>query len=460
MATKQTLIALAFSVALATAAQAECLTDAQAADMVAHYVARTPAANPENLSDADGACSRAKLNQLLAQRVGKVIGYKAGLTNPAVQKRFNTDKPVWGKLYEGMVLQNGATVDAAFGARPLYEADMLVRVKSAAINHARTPMDVLEAVDQIIPFIELPDLMVQAPPRLNGAGVSAINVGARLGVAGQPIAVPATRGERYALLDALERMQVHCYQLLAQLTAVKSMLLLRRGHLRAEDVQEPLQAATARLEAVLTGAAVATAPASDQAGVHPPKPPSQARYLDVRASGPGCASICGTVDAATAAVLDAAIDDAFPGSRLHIDFQAGGRFAVELRQEGLLRPLSAAELSDGTLRYLLLVAALLPTSGSILVDGQPLLKTERQLKAQLGYLPQDFGYYPGFTGEEFLWYMGALKGLPKAQARRRVNIRLRCLSIIIKLTRAMSHLDYERTVAEIIHSSLALLRMS
>jgi predicted ATPase len=35
----------------------------------------------------------------------------------------------------------------------------------------------------------------------------------------------------------------------------------------------------------------------------------------------------------------------------------GGRFAVEFYQEGLLRPLSAAELSDGTLRYLLLVAA-------------------------------------------------------------------------------------------------------
>ena len=72
-------------------------------------------------------------------------------------------------------------------------------------------------------------------------------------------------------LAPLERMQVHCYQLLAQLTAVKSMLLLRRGHLRAEDVQEPLQAATARLEAVLTGAAVATAPASDQAGVYEPQ---------------------------------------------------------------------------------------------------------------------------------------------------------------------------------------------
>lgn len=49
--------------------------------------------------------------------------------------------------------------------------------------------------------------------------------------------------------------------------------------------------------------------ASDQAGVHAPRPPSQARYLDIRASGPGCASVCGTVDAATAAVLDAALDD-------------------------------------------------------------------------------------------------------------------------------------------------------
>ena len=208
MNTKQTLMAAALAVTCVTGAQAQCLTDAQAADMVANYLAKTPAANPENLSDADGACTRGKVHALLAQRLGKVIGYKAGLTNPAVQKRFNTDKPVWGKLYAGMVLENGAAVDAAFGARPLYEADMLVRVKSAAINHAKTPMEVLEAVDQIIPFVELPDLLVQAPPKLNGAGVSAINVGARLGVAGAPIAVPAYRGERFAMLKALADMNV------------------------------------------------------------------------------------------------------------------------------------------------------------------------------------------------------------------------------------------------------------
>lgn len=208
MGTHQTLIGLLVGITWATAGQAACLSDAQVGEMSTAYFAKTPAANIEGLSDADGACTRAKFNAQLASRLGKVVGYKAGLTNPAVQKRFHTDKPVWGKLYEGMVLPSGATVEAAFGARPLYEADMLVRVKSAAINQARTPMEVLQAIDQVIPFIELPDLLVQAPPKLNGAGVAAINVGARLGVAGAPLAVPAMRAERYALLDALAAMQV------------------------------------------------------------------------------------------------------------------------------------------------------------------------------------------------------------------------------------------------------------
>jgi 2-keto-4-pentenoate hydratase len=194
--------------ALSCGSQADCLSDAQVAELFDRYVSRTPAANPEGLNEADGACSRAKFNALLGLQNGAVIGYKAGLTNPAVQKRFGYDKPVWGVLYEGMVLGSGATVDAAFGARPLFEADMLVRVKSADINRARTPMDVLLAIDQIIPFIELPDLIVQAPGKLSGPAISAINVGARFGVAGQPIAVPSFRGERYAMLDALRDMVV------------------------------------------------------------------------------------------------------------------------------------------------------------------------------------------------------------------------------------------------------------
>jgi len=73
-----------------------------------------------------------------------------------------------------------------------------------------------------------------------------------------------------------------------------------------------------------------------------------------------------------AAALDAAIDDAFPGARLEVIVQGDGRFALEFNQEGLLRPLTGSELSDGTLRYLLWVAALLtPCSPPLMVLNEP-----------------------------------------------------------------------------------------
>ncbi len=69
--------------------------------------------------------------------------------------------------------------------------------------------------------------------------------------------------------------------------------------------------------------------------------------------------------------LDNAIDHAFPGSSLDVA-NIDGRFGVLFRQHGLLRPLDAAELSDGTLRYLLWVAALLtPRPPELLVLNEP-----------------------------------------------------------------------------------------
>ena len=69
--------------------------------------------------------------------------------------------------------------------------------------------------------------------------------------------------------------------------------------------------------------------------------------------------------------LDRAIADAFPGARLEIDQQAG-RFNFRLRQEGLLRALDASELSDGTLRYILWIAALLsPRPPVLMVLNEP-----------------------------------------------------------------------------------------
>ncbi|CZL18459.1 TPA: AAA family ATPase [Legionella pneumophila] len=70
--------------------------------------------------------------------------------------------------------------------------------------------------------------------------------------------------------------------------------------------------------------------------------------------------------------LDKAISDAFPGTTLVISQHEGGYLSVGLSQQGLLRPLSCSELSDGTLRYLLLVAALLtPRPPTLLILNEP-----------------------------------------------------------------------------------------
>lgn len=69
--------------------------------------------------------------------------------------------------------------------------------------------------------------------------------------------------------------------------------------------------------------------------------------------------------------LATTLEDAFPGSRLSVTVESG-RFELQLQQHGLLRALSAAELSDGTLRYLLLAAALLtPRPPELLVLNEP-----------------------------------------------------------------------------------------
>lgn len=87
------------------------------------------------------------------------------------------------------------------------------------------------------------------------------------------------------------------------------------------------------------------------------------------------------------AALDEAVADAFPGARVEIDAQPGGLFSLAFHQHGLLRPLSAAELSDGTLRYLLLIAALLTARPpELMVLNEPEASLHPDLMPALGRL--------------------------------------------------------------------------
>jgi len=84
--------------------------------------------------------------------------------------------------------------------------------------------------------------------------------------------------------------------------------------------------------------------------------------------------------------LAESVGDAFPGATVSVSHH-DGRFEVEMRQHGLLRPLKAAELSDGTLRYLLWIAALLtPRPPQLLVLNEPETSLHPELLPALGRL--------------------------------------------------------------------------
>ena len=84
--------------------------------------------------------------------------------------------------------------------------------------------------------------------------------------------------------------------------------------------------------------------------------------------------------------LDAAVSDAFPSGSLTVTGNAG-RFELLMKQHGLLRPLSAAELSDGTLRYFLWIAALLtPRPPTLMVLNEPETSLHPDLLAPLARL--------------------------------------------------------------------------
>ncbi|HYD67700.1 2-keto-4-pentenoate hydratase [Azospirillum sp.] len=153
---------------------------------------------------AEAYCGQKLLVEQLGSTLGKVVGYKAGLTAKPVQERFGATEPARGVLLEGMLLKDGATVPAGFGARPVWEADMVLVVKDAAINTAKTPEEALKHISGMVPFIELPDLAVGSNVKLDGRQLTAINVAARYGVLGAEVPLPPTP----ETLKALETMKV------------------------------------------------------------------------------------------------------------------------------------------------------------------------------------------------------------------------------------------------------------
>ena len=92
----------------------------------------------------------------------------------------------------------------------------------------------------------------------------------------------------------------------------------------------------------------------------------------------------------------------------------------------------------------MLAGILRPSSGRILCDGVEIGTLGAAYREKLGYLPQEFGFYPEFTVQDYLEYMAALKGLPRTEAARQIDALLERVSLtevrrkkIVKLSGGM-----------------------
>ena len=78
----------------------------------------------------------------------------------------------------------------------------------------------------------------------------------------------------------------------------------------------------------------------------------------------------------------------------------------------------------------MLTTLIKPTSGEILWDGQDVYAMDGQYRKLLGYLPQDFGYYPDFSIYDYLMYIASIKGIRPTVAKERVKLLLKQVGLV------------------------------
>ena len=100
---------------------------------------------------------------------------------------------------------------------------------------------------------------------------------------------------------------------------------------------------------------------------------------------------------------------------------------ISLRLDKGVHGLLGANGAGKTTLMRMICGILRPTGGTVAFDNMDV--SEEGYRAILGYLPQDFGYYPEFSGRDFLMYLAALKGISKPRAKKKCDELLELVSL-------------------------------
>ncbi|CUK08035.1 2-keto-4-pentenoate hydratase [Ruegeria denitrificans] len=214
---RKTYMPILCAIMLGSPVMADCATETQVDQYVQDYLTNTPtvALSADGTMD-DALCTQAKIVHALEPHMGPVIGYKAGLTSAPAQERFGAAEPVQGVLFRDMMLEDGATVPVTWGARPVFEADLVLIVGDVGINQATTPSEVIAHITAIRPFIELPDLTLAEGEPITPVTLTAIGVAPKLGVLGSDIPVSDPEAMTQALADMTVSLSAADGEVLAQ----------------------------------------------------------------------------------------------------------------------------------------------------------------------------------------------------------------------------------------------------
>ena len=126
-------------------------------------------------------------------------------------------------------------------------------------------------------------------------------------------------------------------------------------------------------------------------------------------------------------------------SKLYGDFPAlsGINLSLENGVYGLLGPNGAGK----TTLMRIMTDLLKPSTGRVLLDGKDIAVLGADFRRRLGYLPQDFGFYPNYTAEQYLLYIARLKGLTKFEAKKQTNDVLEMVGLYEKRGQKMKGLS-------------------